>query len=261
VQVIIPYFEYTGNPRRRANLDATLKQLGGIDHVVSAFCDNPPPDALSFDHGAMIWQKERLVNLAVDAAGTSHDRIIILDADCIFQNHDWLDNINRALDECDIVQCFNSLEYQFDDRNYNLQGAVASYRIYGKYTGSVTGGAWAFRAPFPRYYEHCVVGGGDTAFCDKLLDRGSTFIQSQAHRAHYLAWYSSQAQRTFGYANNTAKCLPCGSFHTRNFASRHRILRNYSPLDDTFTKPGELLQMPNKKLELAILDFLVGRDK
>lgn len=261
MQIIVPYFNYTASPVRRANLDKVIAQIIDYPHLVCCFSDDIPDcNTLVFDKGAMVWQKERLLNLGTRSVDSG--KVMFLDADCIFEEPDWYDRVVHSLEQYDVVQCFNSFRYTFDDRVYHTQGAIARLSVYGKYNGSATGGAWAFNAPVPSLYEHAIVGGGDTIFCDWLLGKHSPYFLSPAHLEHYREWCNTATPpRNMGYVPLHADMLPCGTYASRKFAQRHQLLKDFSPLDDTFIKEGELIQMPNKKLELSILDYIMRRDK
>jgi hypothetical protein len=55
----------------------------------------------------VLWQKERLLNLAVKAVPAGVNNIAWLDCDVILQRADWIDEAKRQLDEFNVVQLFS----------------------------------------------------------------------------------------------------------------------------------------------------------
>ena len=57
-------------------------------------------DVLVQIHGGdVMWQKERLLNIALQWLPSTCEKIAWLDCDVIFARHDWAELANRALDE------------------------------------------------------------------------------------------------------------------------------------------------------------------
>lgn len=56
----------------------------------------------------VLWQKERLLNLALQALPPECDKVCWLDADIIFDDNDWVSKTEKALDSgCSVVQPFS----------------------------------------------------------------------------------------------------------------------------------------------------------
>jgi hypothetical protein len=266
--ICVPYFDYFGNPRRIANLNTVCEQITPYPHIVSIFADyTPAADCLIHSHGATVWQKERLINLGFsNLRARGCDKVMYMDADCVFQP-DWYAKIDAALDIAEVVQCFSNGTYNYEDTVIHQPSAMELWRRFGAFNGSWAGGAWGFNVAAlgssqPYLYEHCLVGGGDTAFLAAVLGQEYTFFRSTEHQKHYITW--AQKAKWNKYSVNVvqqeATFLPCGNLKRRHYATRHNVLKNYSPLDDTFIYPGVLIQMPNKDLELRILDYLRDRE-
>ncbi len=276
--ICIPYFDYFGNTKRFANLRTVCEQVtlyAGAPHVLTLFADQAPPaNTLSYTHGATVWQKERLINLGFEyLVNIGCDKVMYMDADCVFCNPDWYNLIDRTLNNYDVVQCFSHGEYYYEGNIPVIKqpSAMYSWLRDARYTGAWAGGAWGFRvASFTTpyiLYEHCLIGGGDTLMLDTLLGREYQFFRSSEHEDHYVEWRANQlaqgskyTNRNLGYVPQTARFLPCGTLNNRRYASRHSLLRNYSPQDDTFINPGDVIQMPNKTLEMRILRYLQERE-
>jgi hypothetical protein len=56
----------------------------------------------------VVWQKERLLNLAVAALPPQFTKVAWIDADVLFTDPDWARNTARALDDAVVVQLFET---------------------------------------------------------------------------------------------------------------------------------------------------------
>ena len=66
-------------------------------------------DALLQIHGGdVMWQKERLLNLALRLLPESCDQIAWLDCDVVFTNGDWPAQVRGALDDVPLVHPFQA---------------------------------------------------------------------------------------------------------------------------------------------------------
>jgi hypothetical protein len=59
--------------------------------------------------GAVLWQKERLLNLAIKAVPSNVKNIAWFDCDTILQRPDWAEEANRQLDKLNVIQLFSDV--------------------------------------------------------------------------------------------------------------------------------------------------------
>lgn len=59
--------------------------------------------------GAVLWQKERLLNLAIKAVLSNVKNIAWFDCDTILQRPDWAEEANRQLDKLNVIQLFSDV--------------------------------------------------------------------------------------------------------------------------------------------------------
>jgi len=57
--------------------------------------------------GAVVWQKERLLNLAVKSVPSHEEYISWVDCDAIFERSDWLDEAKKQFVSHNVVQLFS----------------------------------------------------------------------------------------------------------------------------------------------------------
>lgn len=129
------------------------------------------PDVLNLRCDAVLWQKERLLNVAVERLPPTCTKVAWLDADILFERADWATQTSLLLDEKQIVQVFStvvrlprgatSLPALPDGESPELIESFAS--VYGRDPAVHLGG---------HYHEHGHTGFGWAARRDLLLRTG-----------------------------------------------------------------------------------------
>ena len=61
--------------------------------------------------GDVLWQKERLLNLAVEALPPDCTKVAILDCDILFGNEDWPERTSQLLDRAAIAHLYSDMHY------------------------------------------------------------------------------------------------------------------------------------------------------
>ncbi len=112
---ITAYFNpahYRTRPANYVRFAAPLRAAGiPLLTVECAFGDDPfelPPadDLLQMRSPSVLWQKERLLNLAVAHLPANARKVAWLDADVLFTNPNWAVETSQRLEQCEVVQPF-----------------------------------------------------------------------------------------------------------------------------------------------------------
>lgn len=217
--VITCYFNPARYKTKRRNFDTFMAGMEGAGAKVlvveSAFDDDPfelePGDnVLQLRGTGVMWQKERLLNIAAARLPASATKIGWFDADIIFKEPDWLERTSQALDKYMVVQPFSHAvrlhRDNRDDGSGMLDRSFASMFVedprparIGRYqTHGHTGYAWAARRElFEKcgLYDACLTGSGDhlmahafVAGMAKSPCMAHTFGPSRAYADHFLRW-------------------------------------------------------------------------
>jgi hypothetical protein len=168
---ICAFFNPFNSPRRRKAFSFHRRHFEhfGIRHlcVEQVFVGVPAvsgPDDITVTGGALIWQKECLLQLGIDQAlKEGYDKIILCDADIIFETPGALRMIDSSFEEFDFFQPFETItmEYSDGDVNRNSAMSIALPRLYGC---GHPGSCWAASRRFlerVRLYPYALLGGGD----------------------------------------------------------------------------------------------------
>jgi hypothetical protein len=142
--------------------------------------------------GAVLWQKERLLNIAIKSIPQNVSSIAWIDCDVIFERPDWVDEAELQLSKVNIVQLFsdlvdlNSEGYQSDVKYHSVrpsghgiisainEGALtldAATASWDRVRSFPCGLAWAARRGILEdhgLYDAMIVGGGDTAMAHTI---------------------------------------------------------------------------------------------
>ena len=207
----------------------------------------------------VLWQKERLLNLAQQSVPRDCDRIAWLDCDIIFADDRWSDRAAQLLDEYPLLQVFS--ERVNLDRDAQADALAASPALFtaesiasraargaataddfriagaGVYRGASTGLGWAARREVldsGGLYDVCVVGNGDRVMACAAYGRfadGMAVTKMNARRAvHFMAWaqpFFDRVRGRVGYVDGRVYHLWHGDFAARQHAARHARLDEF----------------------------------
>lgn len=199
--------------------------------------------------GAILWQKERLLNIALRALPAHVDAVAWLDCDILFLRQDWPEALLRQLEDFELVQPFRTLHYwnqsgpvdffslspgaAFDSVAFRFtQGSLpaAAYYTPGKSheLRYAPGLAWAARRSMLDacgFYDAGVLGGGD-----KLMFLAAVGCydsvgpwMSPSHRRHFKDWavpFSNSVRRKVSYIDGDLVHLWHGDLVGRRYYER-----------------------------------------
>jgi hypothetical protein len=212
----------------------------------------PAPDVLHVRASDVMWQKERLLNLAVARLPRRCTKIAWLDCDVLFENPRWAVETSRLLDHYPVVQPFaTAIRLPSGTRDYCGEGEVlpsfaavcaanpetareGDYEKHGE-----TGLAWAARRDVIAavgLYDASIIGGGDHliahASCGDWSSPCITGLLGAAnpHRDHYVRW----AEVFYRHVQARIECVAGSALHLwhgdkadRRYFPRHRELESF----------------------------------
>jgi hypothetical protein len=180
VGIVTGFFSPCDFERPRQHALATLEMLRPVAadvvfvQVVKTGQDPLPVPAgirnIVLQSDDVMFFKENLWNIG--AAVTDSDKLIFLDADVLFCDDNWLEQISAALDTYDIIQPFEKAEW-LDWRGLKLFERQAAFVALSQglaplphkyHPGFGVGMTRVAYRTLHGLYDQCVIGGGDTAF-------------------------------------------------------------------------------------------------
>ena len=170
--------------------------------------------------GALLWQKERLLNLAIKYVPADVSTIAWLDCDVMFERPDWMQETHKCLKTAHVVQPFSEvIDLNPMDQETPVLHRGAPRSVKGlvrlisektrleatsflathafSATTRVWGGglAWAARREIlEKYglYDAMIAGAGDRAMAYAMFGQFDALMKlyyfNDSRRAHYLAW-------------------------------------------------------------------------
>jgi hypothetical protein len=268
VWAITSYFNPVGYQRRlsnyrmfRANLGVPLVTVELSFDGRFELTDQDADILIQLHGGALLWQKERLLNLALKAVPSNVTKIAWLDCDVILERSDWVDEAKSRLEEFKLVQLFsevvhiNSEDYEKRSHHRNdyasVPGIVSLSNAYElmslgrqeqerlKFVSKKEeiyklGLAWAANRGLLEdhgFYDASIVGSGDrlmvSAMYGRFEDPKKLFSFKGTVQQHYLRWavpfHKSVAER-LGHLSGTIFHLKHGELKNRQYLARHEQL-------------------------------------
>jgi hypothetical protein len=244
--------------------------------------------------GAIVWQKERLLNIAVKSVPQSEGRIAWLDSDFIFGRADWMDAANVQLESDNVVQLYSELvdlppNITDSDPSISASGqAIVSFAHESGYTesdvapllekGRAAGGpcmglAWAARREILEahgLYDAMIIGSGDRLLVGTLYGQFQKIVEifefNEVRRQHYLTWarpYYEAVGGRVGYIPGKTYHLWHGDSAHRKTLGRHGLLArfDFDPGADLIIGANGAWQWKRSKpdLEKFLADYIVER--
>lgn len=289
---ITTYYNPAGYRRRLQNYKVFRDNLNcpliTIEHSVNGQFELKTGDAdilIQLDGGSTLWQKERLLNIAIDHVPNGIKNVAWIDCDMIFLDPAWTLQTEKLLNDFDFVQLFSELidlpkNAGFDFLNFSGDASIPSLTYALQQSGdrddifqvsltsvvarsSVPGGAWASKIDIVKhigFYDHMVLGSGDSAFAQAIFDETESFIiktkMGSAWRDEYLNWTAtipSESKERVGFRSGTIFHLWHGNISNRQYGLRHNILAevDFVPSRDLVMCENGLWHLKNDKSNVA----------
>ena len=246
----------------------------------------------------VLWQKERLLDVALRSLPDSCRKVAWLDCDILFGKEDWPDRAERRLDDVPLIQLFarqhhmppdwapgdpaNAPGYVFSERSFasamadDLSPSDFSSRSGVRGAGNVAKGvAWAARRELIErhgFFDACIVGGGDSAMACAAYGHFDHVARRQAmnerQREYYLAW----ALPYFGAVRGATSFLDTDVFHlwhgdmvNRRYRDRFEGMRpfGFDPFTDVAVDDGGCWRWSSDKstLHQYVRDYFASRNE
>lgn len=285
------YFNPMGYRSKRANFEAFRAGLAhnGVSLLVVELAFGGQPFELGPEHGerllqlrsndeGLLWQKERLLNLGLEALPAECDKVAWLDADILFSREDWAEATARALQQYVAVQCFTVSvrlrpgETQVDLRELPLgagEHEVLHSMAYGHAQHGPacldrylrhghSGYAWAARRALLTQhglYDRNILGNADLNIAHALLGGGEAIRAerlSSAALADVRRWADgvfAQVGGSVGYVEGAVRHLWHGSKSDRRYHERLKVLidADFDPARDLKLDPLGLYRWATDK--------------
>jgi hypothetical protein len=291
---ITAYFNPAGYARRRANfrrfrehlsLPLVAVELGYGDDFELGEGD---AEILIQRRGRdVLWQKERLLNLALDALPPDCRNVAWLDCDIVFEAGDWAERTNDLLDRFALVQPYSHLHHMLPDWTpgcpwsstaglehppaFYVSSGMALDACLANPVGRIAyspGIAWAGRRELierHRFYDACILGGGDSVMARAAygyFDWAARYhAMGSRKREHYLAWarpFHESVRGNVTFVGGNLFHLWHGSMDARRYHERQKGLApfEFDPYRDIVVDENGAWRWSSDKREMH--DYVRG---
>ncbi|SFR06180.1 hypothetical protein [Poseidonocella sedimentorum] len=246
----------------------------------------------------LLWHKESLLNIGIDALPETCDQVVWLDADVLFDRPGWVAQTSAALRDYPVVQPFSEAIWLAEGaqdppanpRRGHGEGAVmpgmAATMAHAPNRRSLLqdyfrhghpGFAWAARRDLlarHRLYDRHVMGGGDVTLAhafygDRDYWRGMNMASrdmSAPERAAMARWSGAlhaDVKGNIGHVDGRILHLWHGPLAQRGYTERWRILKSHDfdpERDVTLGRDGCLCWAPGREdLQAAVRAYFAAR--
>jgi len=273
------YFNPAGYRRRRDNYRVFREQLelplATIELSFDGRFQLGPQDAellIQIRGRDVMWQKERLLNLAIGELPAHCTQVALLDCDVVFARADWAECVIRRLNQVPLVQPFATVHYPGPDVPWNSASALdGGYtrpsvgslveqgapmgQLLGHFPGRLPGirspgHALAARRDLLQQhglFDAAIVGGGDTLLLAAALGHPhvltTVHVMNEAYAAYYLAWarrFERDVRGRLGSVPGDLIHLWHGTMEDRRSPERYHALAafDYNPAEDLAVDPS-----------------------
>ena len=239
---------------------------------------------IAVDPDAVLWHKERLLNIAIERLPDEYDAVLWCDADILFDVSisDLRDQCLECLQRHPVIQPWKHCQHLNAD-NQPMYGRIRSMAAFNFNSVapnpdpkmSHPGFAWGARrevlSQAGGMYDRSIAGSGDTAFAFGCW-RNAAYCERVWNKSQYedlLLWvdrFNPMVSGNVGFVPIGIQHLWHGSIKDRQYVNRHKLLTQAG-----FDAAKHLSYAPNgtlrwsaeapQQLKDAMRDYLTGRNE
>lgn len=228
---------------------------------------SPSPGLLQIRSKTVLWQKERLLNLAARWLPKKYTNIVWLDCDILFDNPNWINELEKQLEHYPIAQVWTTAD-RLNEKGESEGNIVTSFAKVMKEDSQVlnlsttrydhhghTGYGWAMRRSlFDKIglYEGAIAGNADHFMAHAIFGDLGHCIQNSLgkspHQLSHLKDWSDQffdhTQGKLGVVSGNIRHLWHGDAKNRRYFLRQWDLAHlcFNPWTDLKSIPGHPLE-------------------
>lgn len=259
-KMLMNYF-YTIEKLKLARIPYYTMELTFGDHVPEIL------DAFHVKGNSVLFHKEVMCSLMEKKIPSRFKKLLFMDADVIFGNPKWYDEVSRLLGTYEVVQPFASCVWLDSTYTKLVQTrlSVAYMNRLSLYNHNYHPGfAWAFQRKWFKevgFYQHGITGSGDTMSTAAWMD--VKFPAGYLHPSLVPSYteYSRMVLPKLACATGTVYHLWHGSAKNRKYVDRHRILDGIRDVR-SIVEPNTdgIWELTNKAVDAKMREYFASRE-
>lgn len=273
--VITTYFNPCGYQTRRKNYDVFMAGMAQAKvPCLTVECAFPgqdfelpdSPDVVKVRANTLLWQKERLLNLAASYPSKSVKYVAWLDCDILFDNPAWPQDLVRVLQKYPVAQVFETARRLGPAGEPDAEAIAESFASVmarnpesmnaGRYDAhGHTGYGWAMRRELfdeVGLYEAAVSGSADHFMAHAIFGHYGFCIENALkHDPAQIEHLKEWGQRFYAKVQGRLGVVPGQIRHLwhGDAVNRRYFLRMHEITDLGFNPYSDLLALPGQPLE------------
>lgn len=270
--VLTTYFNYYQNPFLLDNYNK-FKQAIAEEKVplltVEAVLEGESSvlegdDVLRVKSSSILWQKERMINLAIEHLSGQYKYIAWVDCDVLLVPG-WSSEAKKLLNLCNVVQLFSKINF-FNPWGHveNVLDSVAFSLVNNKGSENfkipcVCGGAWITHVDILQdigIYDACVSSGNDILFAASVCgSEKEVLFLNEAMNSHYFEWADEIKLRhrcRVNYVKAVCGHMYHGNVNNHYYQKRNEILKKwgFNPYFDIVKNEDKLYEWSTNNIEV-----------
>jgi GR25 family glycosyltransferase involved in LPS biosynthesis len=210
----------------------------------------------------ILWQKERLLNIALENLPKEYTNVAWIDCDIIFENENWVEEVNEKLKDYKVLQLFENAKRLDENGNVGkvsksiIENIKESNKIPTNLNKGITGFGWAIRREDIekiKFLDTQIIGGADSLMFFSFVGLNNTVFHKKMNNEwldFYNKWYQISFNNIHSSINNISGDiihLYHGKMINRNYNSRYEILSKdkFNPILDLIIDNNNLWKFKN----------------
>jgi hypothetical protein len=238
---------------------------------------------------AVLWQTQRLLNIALKHVPSNVNKIAWMDCDILFGDSDWFARAEDALENYSYIQPFSDAIMlrrgeQIKDQNSNYDKRIAVTKLCQSGDLNILAQRRGHNVPFAmlawaarrdcleqhKFYDAAIVGGADMLFFSALNNKPDfaiwRFNLNSVFAEHYARWAThipKPSVGNFGCIDGEIWHLWHGELVNRHRTSRWNLVKDFNPFLDIKLSDNEVWEFTEegRRLEAGIKSFFISRQE
>lgn len=225
----------------------------------------------------ILWQKERLLNIALENLPEEYTNVAWIDCDVLFENENWVDEINEKLNDYKVLQLYENAKRLNDNGGIDrvsegIVKRISKTDIVEENLYGIPGFAWAIRREVIdeiKFLDTQIIGGGDALMFFSFFGMSNTIHHKKMNKEWhdvYMDWFSRayfMVDESVNYITGDIIHLYHGKMTNRNYDKRYQILshNNFNPKNDLLLDESGLWKLNDKIIVEKMSKYFESRDE
>jgi len=196
----------------------------------------------------ILWQKERLLNIALENLPKEYTNVAWIDCDVIFENENWAEEVNEKLKDYKVLHLFENAKRldekgDIDRVSEGIVKRIERTEIIDEKLGGIPGFGWVIRREVIdkiRFLDTQIIGGADALMFFSFFNMKNTIHHRKMNKEWYdvyMEWFYKSyftVGKSVSYITGDIIHLYHGKMTNRNYEKRYEILSNsnFNPKSD-----------------------------